>query len=194
MALEDILKALEDKAEMRIEGILRDAQQQVKEIKAGVEKEADRTRRLRLKKVEDAIRSESTSIIYAASLDGKKELIKAQEETVEEAFKIADERLKGFHDRDEYQEIFEGLLEECLELLDGEVVLQVREDDRETAKKLMAKRKRPFTLASEALEASGGLMASSADGEIIVRNTLESRLEKARDKLKLEIANTLFGR
>lgn len=193
MALEDILRALEEKAEVNIEVIKTEAQQRVKEIMAEVEGEAARTRRLRLKKVEDMIRSEATSIIYSASLKAKKELIKAQEETVDEAFRIAEQRLSDLHREENYPRCFEALLDECLGYLDGEVVFQVRRDDRALLEGIMAKKQLPYRISDTPLEVSGGLIAGSAQGEVTVLNTFESRLDKAKNKLRLEISNSLFG-
>jgi V/A-type H+/Na+-transporting ATPase subunit E len=193
LALEDILTALEAKANQRIEGIQDESEQRVAEISSEVEKDAERTRRIRMKKVEDAVRSESTAIVYSASLKAKNELIKAQEETVDEAFRMAEKRLAELNKDPGYPDILRVLLDEVLEFLEGEAVLQVRPDDRSLVESMMADGQRQYRILETPLEASGGLVASSPDGEVTVSNTFESRLDRARDKLRLEISNTLFG-
>jgi vacuolar-type H+-ATPase subunit E/Vma4 len=193
LALEDILRALEDKVGARIEVIQSEAQQRVAEIMSEVDKDAARTKRARLKKVEDAVRSEATAIIYSASLKAKNELIKAQEETVDEAFRMAEARLSELHKDQGYPRILGVLLDEALEFFDGEVILQVRQADRELVQKMMAERQVPYSISETPLEASGGLVVSSPGGQVVVSNTFESRLDKAKDKLRLEISRTLFG-
>lgn len=193
MALEDILRALEDKATVRVEAIQVEAEQRVVEITAEVEKDAARTRRVRMKKVEDAVRSESTAIVYSASLKAKNELIRAQEETVDEAFRLAEKRLAELNKDQSYPAILGTLLDEVLEFFEGEAVLQVRPEDRSPVESMMADRQRQYRISETPLTASGGLVASSPNGEVTVSNTLESRLDRARDKLRLEISNTLFG-
>lgn len=193
MALEDILKALEDKAQSRIEALQSEAQQHVAEITSEVERDALRIRRARLKKVEDAVRSESTAIVYSASLKAKNDLIKAQEETVDEAFQLARERLSEMSSDPSYPEVLEALLDEVLDFFEGEVVLSVRPQDRDLAEKMMSKRQRAFRFDDAPLDASGGLIGSSPSGEVVVFNTFETRLEKARDKLRLSISKALFG-
>jgi vacuolar-type H+-ATPase subunit E/Vma4 len=193
LALEDILRALEDKAGARIEAIQSEAQQRVAEILSEVEKDAARTKRARLKKVEDSVRSEATAIVYSASLKAKNELIKAQEETVDEAFRLAEARLSDLHNDQRYPRVLEVLLDEALEFFSGEVILQVRPGDRELVERLMSQRQRQFRFSETPLDASGGLVVSSPGGEVVVSNTFESRLEKARDKLRLEISKTLFA-
>lgn len=192
MALEDILRALEEKASSRIEAIQSEAQQRVAEIASEVEKDAARIKRQRLKKVEDSVRSEATSIVYSATLKAKNELIKAQEETVDEAFQMAEKKLAELHREADYPQTLETLLDEALEFFPGEVVLGVRGDDRSIVEGLMAARNRPYRISDMPLEASGGLVASSPDGVVVVYNTFESRLERARDKLRLAISNALF--
>ncbi|MDD5448178.1 MAG: V-type ATP synthase subunit E [Actinomycetota bacterium] len=192
MAVEDILSALEEKAEKQIREINADAERQVREIKAEVEREVARAKRARLKKLEDQLRSEANAMIYSASLEAKREITKAQEETVEKAFKLAEKRLAALHDDVAYPKVFEALLDECLELIDGEVVLMVRPDDRALAQKLMEAKERPFVISDTPLETSGGLIAISKNGEITVNNTFESRLEKASEKLKVDISKVLF--
>ncbi len=192
MAVEDILRALEEKASGRIEVIQSEAQQRVAEIMSEVEKDAARTKRARLKKVEDAVRSEATAIVYSASLKAKNELIKAQEETVDEAFRMAEARLADLHRDERYPRILAVLLDEALEFFTGEVIVQARPTDRELVERLMAERQRQFRFSDTPLEASGGVVVSSPGGEVLVSNTFESRLEKARDKLRLAISRTLF--
>lgn len=193
MAVEDILRALEEKTAAQIEAIQAEALQRVAEITSEVDRDAERTRRLKLKKIEDAVRSEATAIVYSASLKAKNELIKAQEETVDEAFRMAEKRLTELHRDERYPEVLGRLLDGALEYFEGEVALQVRPDDRERVEEMLRQRQRPFRILDTPLEASGGLVASSPGGEVVVLNTFDSRLEKARDRLRLAISSTLFG-
>lgn len=194
MALNDILNALEDKAETRIRAIETEAEQRVQEILAEVEKEAARTRRARMKKVEDQIRSEATAIVYSAQLKAKNLLIKAQEEAVEDAFGKAEAKLAELDRQADYPKVLEVLLDGCLEFFrEGEVLVQVRPQDRAMVEKLMSERGRPYVISETPLEAKGGLVVSSPDGQIVVSNTFDSRLAKARDHLRLEISKALFG-
>jgi V/A-type H+-transporting ATPase subunit E len=194
LALNDILKALEDKAETRISAIEREAELRVQEILSEVEKEAARTRRARLKKIEDQIHSEATAAVYSAQLKAKNRLIKAQEETVDEAFKHAEVKLAELDRQQDYPQVLEVLLDECLEFFPtGEVLVATRPQDRATVEKMLTDRGRPYRVSDTPLDASGGLIVSSPDGQITVSNTFESRLERARDHLRLEISKALFG-
>jgi V/A-type H+-transporting ATPase subunit E len=192
VALEAILRALDLKATADVEEIEAKAQERVAEIKSEVDREAARTRRQTLRKAEDRIRSEVNAIAYSASIKARNELIKAQEETVGKVFEAAEKRLLSVSKGEGYPRILEALLDECLEYFSGDVVLEVRARDRERVEGIMADRQVPYRISDTSLDAAGGLNASSDDGEILVLNTLESRLEKARDKLKLVISSELF--
>jgi vacuolar-type H+-ATPase subunit E/Vma4 len=193
LAIEDILRALEEKADTRVEVIESETEQRVQEILAEVDKEAVRARRMRLKKVEDQIRSEATGIVYSASLKAKNQLIKAQEEAVDEAFRIAEQRLGELHGEQDYPKVLEVLLDECLEFFpEGEILVQARAEDRGLVEKLLSDRGRAFSVSQTPLEATGGLVISSPDGLITVSNTFDSRLAKAKDHLRLEISKALF--
>jgi vacuolar-type H+-ATPase subunit E/Vma4 len=192
VALEDILRALDTKAKADIELIEAEARRQVAEIKSEVEREAARTRRQTLRKAEQKIRSEANAIVYYASIKAKSDLIKAQEEVVGEVFRAAEQKLRSVNQGDRYRRILESLLDECLEYLPGEVVLEVRGEDREEVEKMMAGRQVAYTFSETPLDATGGLNARSPGGEVLVFNTLESRLERARDRLKMKISGELF--
>lgn len=193
MALEDILKALDDKAETEMEVMKQEALLQAEDIRSKAGKEAGRARRARLKKVEDNIRSEATSYIYAASLKAKNQLISAQEEVVDEAFELAGERLSAIRSTDRYPGILAQLIEQCIEYIDGEIILQVRADDRALVENVIADKQVPFRILDEPLESFGGVVARSTDGAIVVDNTFEQRMERAKERLRLEIARVLFG-
>ena len=43
------------------------------------------------------------------------------------------------------------------------------------------------------IESAGGLVVSSLDGLVMISNTVESRLERAREKKRLSVYAALFG-
>ncbi len=193
MALEDILRALEDKAQTAIETIKSEAEEEVKRIMAEAENEASRTRRQRLKKIEDALRSEATAMIYSATLKAKKEVNQAREEAVENVFKAAQERISELSKDESYSDIFKALLDECIELIDGEIVFQVRPEDRPLLERFLSGKNIQYRISDVPLASCGGLNAMSSDGSITVYNTFEKRLERAKRRLRLEISNILFS-
>ncbi len=186
------MRALEDKARTTVESIKSEAEKEKKRIMAEAQNEAARIRRQRLKKIEDALRSEATAMIYSATLKAKKEVNQAREEVVENVFRIAQEKISRLSEEDSYSDIFKALLDECVELIDGEIVFQVRPEDRSLLERLLAEKGIQYSISDVPLESSGGLNAMSADGRIIVYNTFEKRLERAKKRLRLEISNILF--
>lgn len=192
MALEDILRALDGKADAEVEVIRENTKQRVGEIQSEVERSVSRAKRLKLKKLEESILSEAAAIVYSASLKAKNNVIKAQEEVVETTFKAAEMRLHELRNGASYPVILEELIDGCLGYFDGEVVITAAPEDRPLVEKIMAARGTPFRFSENPLEASGGIVAQSPGGEIVVLNTLEARLERARAELRLDISNALF--
>ncbi|MBN2169563.1 MAG: V-type ATP synthase subunit E [Actinobacteria bacterium] len=193
MALEDILRALDKKAEAEVKVIQESALQRVDEIKSEVELSVSRARRLKLKKLEESVRSDCAALLYSASLKAKNNVIKAQENVVDTAFKIAEERLQEINKDASYPKVLEALLDGCLEYIEEDVVIEARPEDRELVEKMMASKGLAFKFLETPLEVSGGLVAKTTDDEIIVMNTFESRMDRAKESLKLDISNTLFG-
>lgn len=193
MALEDILKALDEKADKQIQLIAIDSQKRVDEITTEISVEADRRKQGRIRKVTEAARSEATAILYSAQLRAKNEVIRAQEKSVGEAFRLAEERLGGLAGEKRYPKVLNALLEQALDFFDGgEVVIQTREKDRGAIEKAMTRIGTPFTISDLPLEAHGGVVVSSPDGRIVVSNTFESRLIRAQDRLRMEVSKVLF--
>lgn len=193
MALDEILAALDEKARRRIDDMRAEAEKEAERIIAEARREAEEAKRLKLARLKESLRSESAGVVYKATLKAKDKLIRAQEEVVDEAFRRAEERLKKIHDNPEYADIFSFLLDECLELVEGEIIISVREDDEEIARRLLDERGKAYRLAESPLGVSGGVEARSPEGDIVILNTFESRMDRAKETLRLEIAKALFG-
>lgn len=192
MALDDILRALDGKADAEVEAIRESTKRRVEEIQSEVEKSVSRAKRLKLKKLEESILGEAAAIVYSASLKAKNNVIKAQEEVVEGIFAAAEVRLHDLRRDGSYPGILEDLIDGSIGYFDGEVVIKAVPEDRPIIEKIMAAMGTPYRFSETPLEASGGLIAESPGGEIVVLNTFESRLERAKGDLRLDISNTLF--
>ena len=193
MALEDILKALEDKAKSQIEQIKAEGERRARDIKSEAEREASHARRLRLQRFESSVRSEANSIVYSATLKAKNRLIDAQNEVVSEAFDLAASRLAEIRNSPDYPRILEKLIDECLEFLDSrELRVRVNAEDRELASRILKEKGVDFEML-EPLDTSGGVWMSAREGEISIHNTFESRLSKAKEKMRVKVSRALFG-
>ncbi|MEJ5185830.1 MAG: V-type ATP synthase subunit E [Candidatus Geothermincolales bacterium] len=192
MAIEDILEALDEQCRQECREIFDRAQEEAKRIIAKAQEEAEALRRQRLDRIRAEAESEATSILYSARLKAKNELIRAREEVASRALELAEERLKDLRSRDDYPDILKGYLEEALSQFEGKVVIHVDPRDKDLVSRLMKKTGIKHELRTD-LETAGGVVVSNEGEDVRVLNTVEERLRRARERLRIPVYRLLFG-
>jgi V/A-type H+-transporting ATPase subunit E len=192
MALDEILKALEEEGDREVAEIIAKARAQADKIIEEAKEEAKRLKNEEVDKAKRAAESESARIINAARLFAKKEIIRAKEECIKKVVEEARERLKNLRRGKEYPQILQRLIAEAMEGVDGRVVVKVNPEDKELAQKLLSDFQITYELKPES-NIEGGLQVQTKDASIFINNTLESRLNKAAQLLKTEVTKILFG-
>ena len=126
------------------------------------------------------------------------------EEVIEAAFAKATEDLKAKASSDdaEYSESLIKMIEEATEELGGgDLIVQVKESDvakveghlKKLSADLATKTGVSTTLVlGEPIDAIGGAILKTRNGDIEVNNTIESRLDRFKGLLRSEVANVLF--
>lgn len=192
MPLEEMLRALEFEGVAECERIVAQGRARAEKILEEAEAEAARQREERLAKAALALQLEQSKILKAARFAVKKEIIKAKEAAIEEVFRVAAQRLGSLRQSPRYKQIFERLAREALEGMSGRVRVRVDSQDADLAREVLTALGVDFTLETDG-QYAGGLEVYAEDGRIWAINTIESRLEKARQALKAEIADLLFA-
>lgn len=191
MGIEEILQSLEEEGKIACQEVLDRAKEQAKQIKEEAQEEAKKLKQAEIEKAKAIIESEAAKIINAARLAAKKEVIKAKEEAVKKAVEKALEEVAKFRQKREYPEVFRHLLEEALEGINGKVVVRVNPDDVKMAEKLLSEMQVDGEVKGySAVE--GGVIVDSAEGNITVTNTFQSRLKKAAQVYKSEVTRIIF--
>lgn len=192
MSIEDILQALDDECRAECQEIFRRAEQEAKQIIEKAQAEAESIRQARLAKVKAEAQSEAVSLLYSARLKSKNEVIRAKEKVVEEVLAEAVRRLEGLRSRADYREILEGLIDEGLTRVSGKVVVRVDPADRELAEQIMRGKGLDFEVRPD-IKTLGGAVITDAAERVEIINTLEERLNRAREKLRMQVSGILFG-
>ncbi len=192
MSIEDILQALDDQCRQECQEIFKRAEEEAKQILDKAQVDADDIRKSRVAKVRAEAESESTSILYSARLKSKNTVISAKEQIAEKAIARAEERLRDLRSRDDYAAILEGLIGEGLSRISGKVTVHVDSADKELAQSLLKKMKVDFVIEND-VHTIGGAIISDADGKVLIINTAEERLNRAREKLRMQVSAILFG-
>jgi vacuolar-type H+-ATPase subunit E/Vma4 len=191
MSIEDILQALDDQCREECQEIFGRAQKEAKEVLDKAQAEADEIRQARLAKVEAEAHSETTSLLYSARLKSKNAIIQAKEEVAEKAMAHAEKRLHDLRSRKDYPAVLEGLMHEGLSRVAGKLIVHVDPADRELADSILRKWDVDYELLTD-LETVGGAVVSDVDGRVRIINTIEERLNRAREKLRMRVSGILF--
>ena len=120
-------------------------------------------------------------------------LIQAKDGVFNHAFTEAQTILSSLRSQVNYPSVFRELLKETLSELEGqEIQLHIDKRDEMLCKKLLAELKSNCEIVTD-ITCAGGLNASTKDGKFIIFNTIESRFERAKVLVKLEVFGTLYG-
>lgn len=192
MSIEDILQALDDECRAECQDIFRRAEQEAKQVIEKAQAEAEEIRRARLAKVRAEAESEATALLYSARLKSKNEVIQAKERVVEKALAEAVRHMEGLRSREDYREILAGLIEEGLYRVSGKVVLHVDPADERLADEIMREKGLAYEIHPD-VSTLGGAVVADADERVRIVNTVEERLNRAREKLRMQVSAILFG-
>lgn len=192
MSIEDILQALDEECRAECQEIFKRAEQEAKRILDKAQEEADSIRQARLAKIRAEAESEATSIIYSARLRAKNSIIQAKERMVEKALQEAVQGMEGLRSRSDYPDILAGLIEEGLSRLSGKVVVHVDPADEKSAEEILRRRGLEFEIRPD-IKTRGGAIIADAGERVRIINTVEERLNRAREKLRMQVSALLFG-
>jgi len=193
MAYENLLKSVEESAEERERELQESAERAILDIKAGASRKAELIRSMLH---DDASRSaiiERNKQLYLTSAETKKNLITTKEKIYLTAFVDAQKRLTQLRSDTKYPDTFKKLALEAIREI-GVEKFELHIDERD--KKLCQDTLEGLNLSCKIvpdLKTLGGVSVGSADGSIIISNTVESRLERAKERLKLEVYSAIFG-
>ena len=193
MAIEDMFRALEEQAEAECETIREDASAQVDAVRREAEDKATQIKARRLEEAEAVARSKASHAVNAARLANKKDVAALKGNAVSDVFEAARERLTAVRSGEGYEKLFTVLLDQALECADGECDVLVDPADVELANRIVPALGRNGISVKGEISTAGGVVVTTDDGRIIHRNTLEDRLEKAKNQAQARIAEILFG-
>jgi V/A-type H+/Na+-transporting ATPase subunit E len=192
MSIEDILQALDDQCRDECQSIFGDAQKEVSDILAKVEVEVKDIRQAKLEKIQALAANEKSGMYYSARLKAKNLVIEAKEEVLSEALRRAQAEIEALRDRPGYQAILGDLMVEAADRIGGQGVLHVDPRDEKMAKKVLKEKGLSLPVVAD-IQCAGGVMVSDGEDKVHIINTFEERLKRARERVKLEIADVLFA-
>ncbi len=188
MAIDRILWAIEEEAQEEANQIIAEAeaaaQKTVVAAKAHAEEIKERYYRQR---VLPELRAEEARLIGEAQRESLGMVMKVKEELIDRAFTLAAEELSKVRSRGDYPEILHRLTQEVVGELGKELIIEVSPQDSELIEKIVSEVGLDATVRFS-LECMGGLAAAPQDGRVHLVNTIDSRLERAREFLREQVA------
>ena len=131
-------------------------------------------------------------IIGSSDLESRNKQLKMVDDSVQNVFDKAIEKIKTIERDDKYSKLINTLLEEATETLGTkDVTVYTNSADKKIVNSLLSK----FPgkkLASETIECLGGIEIKSKDGSMSFNNTIDARLDRMKPLIRKEIARK-FG-
>ena len=189
-------------AQEKADVIIQDANAEVSAIQAKAEKtaEVEKTKILENGKKQSDMRYQQ--IISEAKMNARRAELGAKEEVIEAAFNqaIGELKVKASSGDDEYKDSLSKMIKEAADEIGGnDLIIQLNEADTNSLKQdLSASGSDSFQLnginftVGEPIDAMGGAVLKTINGDIEVNNTIEARLERFKSILRSEVAEILF--
>ena len=197
-----IVSSIMSEAQEKADGIIQDANVEVSAINAKAEKtaEVEKTKILENGKKQSDMRYQQ--IISEAKMNARRAELGAKEDVIEAAFNqaIGELKIKASSGDEEYKDSLSKMIMEATnEIGSNDLILQLNEADTQKFKDDLSSQGSDsfeiegikFTLG-EPIDAIGGAILKTANGDIEVNNTIEARLERFKSILRSEVAEILF--
>ena len=198
-----IVSSIMSEAQEKADVIIQDANAEVSQIQAKAEKtaEAEKLKIIDNGKKQSDMRYQQ--IISEAKMNARRAKLGAKEEVIEAAFNQATGELKAIaaSGDDNYEIALSKMIKEAAdEIGRDDLIIHLNEADKNNFKQDLSSTGSSdsfelegikFTLG-EPIDAIGGAILKSSDGDIEVNNTIEARLERFKSILRSEVAEVLF--
>ena len=197
-----IVSSIMSEAQEKADVIIQDANAEVSAIQANAEKtaEAEKTKILENGKKQSDMRYQQ--IISEAKMNARRAELGAKEEVIDAAFNqaIGELKVKASSGDEEYTDSLSKMIKEAADEIGSDnLILQLNEADTQKFKDDLSSQGTDsfeiegikFTLG-EPIDAIGGAVLKTANGDIEVNNTIEARLERFKSILRSEVAGILF--
>ena len=195
-----IVSSIMSEAQEKADVIIQEANAEVSAITAKAEKAAEAEKI----KIQDNGKKQSDmryqQIISEAKMNARRAELGAKEEVIEAAFTKATEELKAkaASGDDEYKDSLSMMIKEATdEIGSKDLIIQLNERDTNDIKSQISDvstfKIEDITFEiGEPIDAMGGAILKTSNGDIEVNNTIEARLDRFKSILRSEVAEILF--
>ena len=197
-----IVSSIMSEAQGKADIIMQEANAEVATINADAEKTAESEKNKILENGKKQSDMRYQQIISEAKMNARRAELGAKEDVIEAAFNqaIGELKIKASSGDEEYKDSLSKMIMEATnEIGSNDLILQLNEADTQKFKDDLSSQGSDsfeiegikFTLG-EPIDAIGGAILKTANGDIEVNNTIEARLERFKSILRSEVAEILF--
>jgi vacuolar-type H+-ATPase subunit E/Vma4 len=191
MAMDDILKALEEQAESDCAEIIDQAKAEADAILRDAREQAEAAKEARLQRTRAQVEPRASQLVNSARLQNKRDIEAARAAAIEEVFDAAGRKLAELRgDPAAYGVLLKALLDEALAGSEGDAEALVDQADVALLAPVVSSVTCTVTAAETPM---GGVTVMTCDGKVARRNTLEDRLEAVHRSSTSQVAEILFG-
>ena len=192
MAVQNILDQIREAGNAQVQDIERNAKTRVSEILAQAHTEADEIESEARNRASAPANAERARVIHRAKSDALRLLGGVREDLVDAAIARTSERLASHRSDPTYPAVLRSLTAQALAQLAAsesaqDSQLQADPRDKDLLQKILTELRLNVPVRYE-LNNWGGLIAKSQDERVVVINTLEARLERAKSYLRPQVA------
>jgi V/A-type H+-transporting ATPase subunit E len=196
MAIDDIIRQIEEDAKAEADSLLSNAKAEADAIREKSKRQAEKLRAEETQKAEEKAKEHGRRIETLAGLELRKEILKEKKNLIEDAFAKAEAKIAGLSP-DEHRAFLEPIILKAVESGNEEVVTSAQHRDAFTPefiqdlKTKFGSKNGGLRLSEESGDFSGGFVLREGKKEINL--TLTSLVTSIRDSLEPEVAKILFG-
>ncbi|HUK56230.1 MAG TPA: V-type ATP synthase subunit E [Nitrospiria bacterium] len=194
MGYEELIGDLRRGTELKKEGALTAAREQARQIIEDAMRQCDRLEREFQDSIARDLDQERTRLLNRARREARLEWARVRSDLMREVFGRLEEKLKAVASEKRYPMVLERLLSETRpEWPEGEIVIRADSKTLPLLKSLVGNGAFRFEpMAGTGEDPYGGFELSDGEYRVVIRNTLRSRLLKARSDLLVEANRVLF--
>ena len=196
MAVEDIIKKIDEDARSEADSLLSIAKAEADAIREKAHRQTEELRAEMMQKAEERAKEHAARIEMLASLEFRKEILREKKRLIEESLEKAENAIRDFAPND-YLSFLKKIILSEVESGNEEIIASAAHRDLLTPDFLnsinneLGASKGNLRLSEESGDFSGGVILR--DGKKETNLTLKSLIESERDRLEPFVANILFG-
>jgi vacuolar-type H+-ATPase subunit E/Vma4 len=193
MTYTNLLESVEESAREREKDLREKAERSIREITENAQAQSELIRKKHMEAAVKTAAAERNKARYLLNAQNKRDAIIAREDLYNRAFTRAGQDLAGIRSDPDYPKIFSRLLEEAVgSMKEKNLKIRVDPKDRVLCKGVLDTLPVKAEISPD-IATAGGVIVTNLTGDVVIANTVESRLERARELLRLEIFRILNG-